>query len=223
MKAVVMAGGFGTRLRPLTCHLPKPLVPMANKPIMEHILRLLKQHGFEEIVVMLYYHPELIQSYFGDGKKCGLKISYLRPDRDLGTAGCVKFAAKHLTETFMVISADLLTNFNLSTAVEYHRQKKAAATMVLTPVANPLQFGIVITDPADNIVRFLEKPSWGEVFSDTINTGIYILEPEMLDLIPPERDFDFSRGLFPLILEKKLPFFGYVDRGFWRDIGTLEE
>src|SRR5215470_11312784 len=132
MKAIIMAGGFGTRLRPLTVNIPKPMVPMANKPMMEHIIRLLKQNGFDELVVMLYYQPEVIIGHFGDGAAFGVHIDYLRPQSDLGTAGCVKFAEKHLKDTFLVISGDLLTDFNLKAALAAHRKKKSPATLVLT-------------------------------------------------------------------------------------------
>ena len=184
MKAIIMAGGFGTRLRPLTVNIPKPMVPMANKPMLEHIVRLLKENGFEDLLVMLYYQPEVIIRHFGDGAAFGVQIEYLRPPSDLGTAGCVKFAEKHLDDTFLVISGDLLTDFNLKAALAAHRKKKAAASLVLTRSANPLAFGVVIVNKEGRVLRFLEKPSWGEVFSDTINTGIYLLEPSVLREIP---------------------------------------
>jgi mannose-1-phosphate guanylyltransferase/phosphomannomutase len=184
MKAVIMAGGFGTRLRPLTCNLPKPMVPMVNRPMMEHIVELIKSHGVTDALNMLYFIPEEIQRYFQDGKKFGIKMKYLLPSADFGTAGCVKFAEKDLTDTFMVVSGDVLTDFDLTAALEFHRKKKALATMVLTRAPNPLQYGVVIINEENKITRFLEKPSWGEVFSDTINTGLYILEPEVLEQIP---------------------------------------
>ena len=224
MKGVIMAGGFGTRLRPLTFSLPKPMVPVANRPIMQRTVELLKAHGITDNVALLYYQPESIRSHFGDGKAFGGKMAYVSAEGDLGTAGSVKLGETEIgREPFMVISADVLTDFDLTAAIAYHRQKKALATMVLTRVENPLQFGVVITDKDGRITRFLEKPSWGEVFSDTINTGIYILEPEVLDLIPEGRDFDFSKDLFPLILGKGLPLYGYIAQGYWKDIGTLTE
>jgi len=196
MKAVIMAGGFGTRLRPLTTHIPKPLVPVGNVPIMEHTVRLLKRHGFTDLLVLLYFLPETITGYFGDGSRWGVSMTYATPTADLGTAGAVKYAAGDLGEPVLVISGDVLTDFDLAAAVRSHRDRAAEATMVLTRVDSPLAYGIVITDESGRIVRFLEKPSWGEVFSDTINTGIYILEPEVLDLIPTERDFDFRDSRF---------------------------
>lgn len=225
MKAMVMAGGFGTRLRPLTCNIPKPMVPMVNRPLLEHIFKLLKQHGFTELVVALYFQPEVIQDYFRDGSDWGLRISYLLPDSDLGTAGCVKKAAELLgRETFLVISGDVLTDINLSAAVSYHREKKSQATIVLSRAENPLAFGVVITREDGGIARFLEKPSWGEVFSDTINTGIYILEPETLDRIPENKEYDFSKQLFPEILEAQAPLYGYIaEQAYWKDVGNLTE
>jgi mannose-1-phosphate guanylyltransferase / phosphomannomutase len=223
VKAIMMAGGFGTRLRPLTSNIPKPMVPMANRPMMEHIIRLLKENGFDDLLIMLYYQPDVIISHFGDGSAFGVKIQYLRPQADLGTAGCIKFAESQLKEPFLVISADLLTDFNLKAVLSAHRQKKALATLVLTRVANPLSYGVVIVDENNAVQRFLEKPSWGEVFSDTVNTGIYMLDPEVLTHIPEGRAYDFSKDLFPRLLEQKQPLFGYVAKGYWKDVGDLSE
>ncbi|MEI7904558.1 MAG: mannose-1-phosphate guanyltransferase [Candidatus Firestonebacteria bacterium] len=226
MKTVIMAGGFGTRLRPLTTNIPKPVAPVVNKPMMEHILDLLKKHNLTEIITALYFHPEVISGYFGDGSEFGVRMSYIRTETELGTAGCVKAAEKYLNEdrgTFIILSGDVLTDFDLTKALEYHKKKKALATMVLTRVEEPLQYGVVITEKDGRITKFLEKPSWGEVFSDTINTGIYILEPEVLNYIPLETNFDFSKNLFPLLLEKKLALFGYIAKGYWKDVGSLPE
>ena len=223
MKAVIMAGGFGTRLRPLTYNLPKPMVPMVNRPMMEHIVELIKKHGVGEAISMLYFIPEEIQRFFGDGKKFGVKMKYQLPTADYGTAGCVKFAEKDLTDTFMVVSGDVLTDFDLTAALEFHRNKKAVATMVLTRASNPLQYGVVIINEENKITRFLEKPSWGEVFSDTINTGLYILEPEVLEQIPAKQSFDFSKDLFPKLLKMGAPLYGYVAEGYWKDVGDLQE
>jgi len=223
MKAIVMAGGFGTRLRPLTCNIPKPMVSMGNMPMMEHIIRLLKENGFDDLIIMLYYQPDVIIRHFGDGAGFGVKIEYLRPDADLGTAGCIKFAEKSIQDTFLVISGDLLTDFDLKKTFEAHRKKEALATLVLTRVTNPLAYGVVIINKEGRIQRFLEKPSWGEVFSDTVNTGIYLLEPEVLQQIPTDRSFDFSKDLFPLLLQNKAPLFGTVAEGYWKDVGDLAE
>ncbi|HZV97013.1 MAG TPA: mannose-1-phosphate guanyltransferase [Candidatus Nitrosocosmicus sp.] len=223
MKAVIMAGGFGTRLRPLTTHIPKPLVPVGNVPIMEHTVRLLKRHGFTDLLVLLYFLPETITGYFGDGSRWGVSMTYATPTADLGTAGAVKYAAGDLGEPVLVISGDVLTDFDLAAAVRSHRDRAAEATMVLTRVDSPLAYGIVITDESGRIVRFLEKPSWGEVFSDTINTGIYILDPAVLGAVPAGRPYDFGKELFPALLASGRPLYGYVAEGYWRDVGDLTE
>ena len=223
MKAVIMAGGFGTRLRPLTSGIPKPMVPMVNKPIMEHIVELLKKHGIVNIVSTLFYQPDAITNYFGDGSSFGIKMQYRKAEADYGTAGSVRNAKDFLNERFLIISGDVLTDFDLSAAIRFHEGKKAKATMLLTRVTNPLQYGVVLTNADGKITRFLEKPSWGEVFSDTINTGIYILEPDILDLVPEKQEFDFGKNLFPMLLERDLGLYGYITNGYWKDIGSLNE
>lgn len=222
MKAVIMAGGEGTRLRPLTCTMPKPMVPVVNKPMMEHILDLLKKHDFHEIASTLWYMPEVIQDYFGDGSNYNVSIEYFIEPKQLGTAGSVKNAESFLDETFIVVSGDCLTDINLQFAVDFHRRKGALVTIVLTEVPNPLSYGVVITDEKGRIVRFVEKPSWSEVFSDTVNTGIYIIEPEALTQIPKNEKFDFSQDLFPKLLEQGAPLYGYTADGYWSDVGGLE-
>src|SRR5579884_4006574 len=179
MKAVVMAGGEGSRLRPLTIRRPKPMVPIAGKPVMEHILNLLKHHGVTEVVVTVQYLASNIEDYFGNGSQLGMRITYSREDVPLGTAGSVKNAEEQLTEPFLVISGDALTDYNLSEIIQYHQNKKALATLTLAHVPNPLEYGVIITNEDGHITQFLEKPSWGEVFSDTINTGIYVLDPQI--------------------------------------------
>ena len=222
-KAVIMAGGFGTRLRPLTMQIPKPMVPIMNQPMMEHIVNLLKQHNIKDVVSVLYFQPDVITNYFGDGSKSGIKMQYVHAKADYGTAGSVKNAHEHLTERFIIISGDVLTDFDLTKAIEFHIEKKSKATILLTRHPTPLQYGIVMTDNENRITRFLEKPSWGQVFSDTINTGIYILEPDVLDLIPFREEFDFSKDLFPTMLQKSMPLYGYIADGYWRDVGNLDE
>lgn len=223
MKAVIMAGGFGTRLRPLTCNIPKPMVPMVNKPMMEHIVGLLKSHGITNVISTLFYQPDIIRAYFENGEKHGVRMSYRKAEADFGTAGSVRNAKDFLDERFLIISGDVLTDFNLSQSIRFHEERKALATVVLTRVSNPLQFGVVMTREDGKITRFLEKPTWGEVFSDTINTGVYILEPEILDLIPAGEEFDFSKNLFPLMLERGMPLYGHINEGYWRDIGNLND
>lgn len=223
MQAVVMAGGFGTRLRPLTSLIPKPMVPVANRPMLEHVLRLLKRHGFNDLHIMLHHQPEVIQNHFGDGAALEVRLRYWRLGQDLGTAGCVKFIERELHEPFLVMSGDLLTDFDLRALWEFHRQRAALATMVLTHVPNPLPYGVVIVDGEGRVTRFLEKPSWGEVFSDTVNTGIYLFDPAVLPYVPEGQPFDFSKQLFPLLLREGVGLFGAVAQGYWRDVGTLRE
>ena len=182
-----------------------------------------EEHGITDIVATLFYQPEIITSYFGDGSAFGVSMQYRKAEADYGTAGSVRNAADFLNERFIVISGDVLTDFDLSKAIAYHEKKKAKATLVLTHSKNPLQFGVVITNNDGKITRFLEKPSWGEVFSDTINTGIYIIEPDVLQLVPYQQDYDFSKNLFPLLLEKDAGLFGYISDGYWRDVGNLNE
>jgi mannose-1-phosphate guanylyltransferase/phosphomannomutase len=225
MKGVIMAGGFGTRLKPLTINRPKPMVPVANRPLMEHIVRLLRRHGITDLISILYFQPEHITGHFGDGSAFGVRMRYVTADADYGTAGAVKNAQELIgDDRMMVISGDVLTDFDLADVVTGHEARGAEATIALTRIENPLAFGIVITDAeTGQIERFLEKPTWGEVFSDTINTGIYILEPSVLDRIPPSTAFDFSKDLFPQMLREKAGLFGHVSAGYWRDVGNLEE
>jgi mannose-1-phosphate guanylyltransferase/phosphomannomutase len=223
MRAVLMAGGSGTRLRPLTCDLPKPMVPILNRPIAEHIINLLKRHQITEVVATLHYLPDVLRDYFQDGSDFGVQMTYaVEEDQPLGTAGCVKNIAELLDETFLVISGDSITDFDLSAAIEFHKQKKSKATLILTRVPNPVEFGVVITDEENRISRFLEKPSTSEIFSDTVNTGAYILEPEVLEYLPANTESDFSKDLFPLLLEKNQPMYGYIASGYWCDVGHLD-
>ena len=223
MKAVVMAGGEGTRLRPLTSNQPKPMVPIVGKPCMEHILELLKRNGFDDVIVTLAFMPQAIRSYFGDGESLGLSIEYSVEESPLGTAGSVRLASGKLDDTVLVISGDALCDIDLAALLAFHREKQAAVTIGLKSVENPLEFGIVVTDEDGRIERFLEKPSWGQVFSDTINTGIYVLEPEVLRHVPSDRPYDFSKELFPLLLEMGRPLYGKVCDGYWQDIGNLDQ
>jgi mannose-1-phosphate guanylyltransferase / phosphomannomutase len=223
MKAVVMAGGEGTRLRPLTSNQPKPMVPIVGKPCMEHIVELLRKHGFDDIVVTLAFMPQAIRGYFGAGESHGVSIRYSVEESPMGTAGSVKLAEDALDEPFLVISGDALCDIDLGALVRFHEEKDALVTIGLKSVDNPLEFGIVVTDQEGRIERFLEKPSWGQVFTDTINTGIYVVDPEVLRHVPGDRPFDFSKELFPLLLEMGKPLFGYVAEGYWQDIGNLDQ
>ncbi len=223
-KAVIMAGGQGTRLRPLTSNQPKPMIPIVNVPCMEHIVRLLGNHDFTDVVVTLQFMPGEIHDYFGDGSDWGLNVRYSIENAPAGTAGSVKLAEEHLEDNrILVISGDALTDCDLTSVVEFHEEKGAEATMVLKSVENPLDFGIVITEEDGRLSRFLEKPAWGQVFSDTVNTGIYVLEPSVLREIPSQEEYDFAKELFPKLLEAGRPLYGYVAEDYWQDIGTLEQ
>ncbi|MBE0513411.1 sugar phosphate nucleotidyltransferase [Sulfurimonas sp.] len=221
MKAIVLAGGFGTRIQPLTSTIPKPMLPILNAPMMEHIIIKLRDDlGIKDIAVLLYFMPEVIKEYFKDGKDFGVNITYFLPDDDYGTAGAVGFARDFLDETFIIVSGDLVTDFKFNDIYKFHKQKKSKLTIALTPVENPLQFGVVIANKQGKIEKFLEKPSWGEVFSDTINTGIYILEPEILNFIPKEENYDFAKDLFVRLMSSNITIWGCHIEGYWRDVGN---
>ncbi|HWE57985.1 MAG TPA: sugar phosphate nucleotidyltransferase [Acidimicrobiales bacterium] len=222
MKAVIMAGGEGTRLRPLTSNQPKPMMPIANRPMMEHIIELLKRHGFEDIVVTVAFQANAIRTYFGNGSEFGVRMVYATEETPLGTAGSVRNAMDELDDTFLVISGDVLTDIDIGSVVKFHQDRRAMATIGLKSMENPLEFGIVITREDGSIERFLEKPTWGQVFSDTINTGIYVLEPGIFDYIEPDKPVDFSSDVFPRMLDEGKPVFGYVADGYWEDVGTLD-
>jgi len=224
MKAVVMAGGEGSRLRPLTSRRPKPLAPIANKPVMHHIVDLLARHGITETVATLHYLADEIETYFGDGSQLGITMHYVVEDTPLGTAGAVKMAEAQLQDdTFVIISGDAMTDVDLTSLIEAHRRAKNVATIALWRVNNPLEFGVVITDDEGRITRFLEKPSWGEVFSDTINTGIYVLEPEVFAYMEAGKNYDFSKDIFPLLLRDGKRLGGHVISDYWADVGNLQQ
>jgi mannose-1-phosphate guanylyltransferase / phosphomannomutase len=221
MKAVIMAGGEGTRLRPLTANQPKPMLPLGNRPIMEHIVTHVRNHGVKDIVVTVQFLASQVRNYFGDGTDMGVDLAYATEPTPLGTAGSVRNAAEMLDDTFVVISGDALTDIDLDEVLGFHRRRGALATVALKRMPNPLEFGIVITTDDGRIERFLEKPHWGQVFSDTINTGIYVLEPEVFEHIP-DGPADFAADVFPRLLAQGAPLFGFVADGYWEDVGTLE-
>lgn len=225
MKAVVMAGGEGSRLRPLTLQRPKPMIPLVNRVVAAHIAELLRHNRIADVVVTLQYHAEDLQNYFGDGHGFGINIQYSVEQRPLGTAGSIKYAAPVLgtDEPFLVVSGDALTDFNLQNILEFHKRVGALATLTLARVPNPLEYGVIALNDDGRIQEFIEKPSWGQVISDTVNTGIYVLSPELLDEIEPDTPIDFSRDLFPRLLERGAPLYGYVANGYWTDVGTFEE
>lgn len=223
MKAVIMAGGEGTRLRPLTSMRPKPMIPIVNQPVMEHIIGLVKHHGLTDVVATLAFMPQVIEDYFGDGEEWGMSITYAVEESPLGTAGSVKNAEDALKDgTFLVISGDALTDMNLTEVIKFHNSHDGPVTIALKRVPDPLDFGVVITDESGKIQRFLEKPTWGQVFSDTINTGIYVIDPIVFDFIPDGTPYDFSSELFPALMAAGHDLYGFVADGYWCDVGSLE-
>jgi len=207
----------------MTANLPKPLLPVANRPVMEHVLRLLRRHGVTDTVVTLQFLASLVRNYFGDGEELGMSLQYATEQRPLGTAGSVKNAEAGLRDdTFMVLSGDALTDADLGGMLEFHRASGALVTVGLKSVPDPLEYGIVICDAEGRVNRFLEKPTWGQVFSDTVNTGIYVMEPEVLAEVTAEEEVDWSADVFPRLLARGAPVFGYSFTGYWEDVGTLE-
>lgn len=223
MKAVVMAGGSGSRLRPLTIQRPKPMIPLVNKPVINHILDLLKRHGITEVIITVQYQADIIQDYFGDGTGFGIKIHYSAEETPLGTAGSVKNAQEFLDEPFIVISGDAVTNFDLTKLIEYHKNVNPLATLAITNIANPVDYGVININNEGHITRFQEKPSRGLVMSDYVNTGIYVLDPQILSFIEPNTPVDFGHNLFPMLHEQGHVLHGYVAKGYWCDVGNIAE
>jgi mannose-1-phosphate guanylyltransferase/phosphomannomutase len=220
---MILAAGVGSRLEPLTRNLPKPLVPIINKPVMEHIVELLRDHGVDEIVVNIHYLGHMIRDYFGDGSRLGVKIHYSEEERLWGTAGGVKRVAAHFHDTFMVVGGDDLCDLDLTKLLQFHKKNRAVATIALSLVEDPSQFGIALTNERGRITRFLEKPKSEAIFSNSANTGIYVFEPEVLDLIPNNEVYDFGMHVFPKLLQLKKAFFGYLTASYWSDVGHLEQ
>ncbi|MFA6448618.1 MAG: NDP-sugar synthase, partial [bacterium] len=223
MKAVLMAGGEGTRLRPLTLNTPKPLVPVCNKPIMEHILEKMVAAGIKDFISTLYYLGDEITAHFGDGSQWGARMEYSVEETPLGTAGAVKILEDRIDGTYVILSGDSMMDLDVMEAVKFHKKVGSMATIMLTRVETPLEYGVVIIDNDGRIIRFLEKPGWGEVFSDTVNTGTYILEPEVFKYMVSGGNYDWSRDIFPMLLAEGQPLFGYVADGYWCDIGSLKQ
>jgi len=223
VKAVILVGGEGTRLRPLTYSTPKTMVPILNRPFLEHMLKYMKNHHIDDVVLALCYLPDHIREYFGDGSDRGVKLTYVVEGSPLGTAGAVKNVAQYLNETFFVFNGDVFTDMDLSAMLETHRNKSAKATIALTPVDDPTMYGVVETDTNGRVKRFVEKPKREAVTTNMINAGIYILEPSLLDYIPANQSYTFERGLFPLLLERDDPFYSFNSHGYWIDIGTPEK
>jgi NDP-sugar pyrophosphorylase family protein len=221
MKAILLAGGKGTRLRPLTVHTPKPIVPIFNRPFLYYQLDLLRQvPEIDEAILSLNYQPRRIEEIFGEGEGLGLKLRYVVEPMPLGTAGAIRYAGDSLTESVVVFNGDVLTQVDLAAVLRLHRERKARATIVLTPVENPRAYGLVETDPDGNILRFLEKPGEDEITCNTINAGIYVLEPDTFDRIPKDTAWSIERSFFPSLIERGETFVAYVYDGYWIDIGT---
>lgn len=220
MQSLILAGGKGTRLRPLTMHTPKPIVPIANRPFLLYQLELLKRAEVRNVILSLSYQPQKIEDRLGDGTDYNVRISYTVEASPLGTAGAYRNAAGLISETTVILNGDVLTDIDLNDVIRLHHEREAVATIVLTPVPNPTAYGLVETDSDGRVRRFLEKPKQEEVTCDTINAGIYILEPRVLDYVPEGEPFMFEYGVFPKLLERNEPFYAYIWRGYWRDIGT---
>ncbi|MCL4811338.1 MAG: NDP-sugar synthase [Vicinamibacteraceae bacterium] len=221
MKAILLAGGKGTRLRPLTLHTPKPIVPIFNRPFLHYQLDVLRQvPEIDEVILSLNYQPRRIEEVFGDGTALGLKLRYVVEPQPLGTAGAVKYAGEQLDDSVVVFNGDVLTQIDLRAVIALHRERKARATIVLTPVENPTAYGLVETDTFGNVTRFLEKPKPDEITCDTINAGIYVLEPDTFDRIPADTSWSIERSYFPSLIERGETFVASIYRGYWIDIGT---
>lgn len=221
MKAVILVGGPGTRLQPLTNNVPKSIVPVINRPVLEHMLAYLKRYGIEDVILTLNYLPDMIKEYFGNGRRFGVNLIYCMEGEPAGTAGAVKNAEDHLDGCFLVLNGDIFTDMDLSAMIAFHRKNKAQATISLSWVENPSAFGVVETNNEGRVKRFIEKPSPGTETTNWINAGTYVLEPGVLDKIPTGRHYMFEKGLFPNLLELGQPVYGYPYRGYWLDMGTL--
>ena len=223
MKAMILAAGVGSRLDPLTRNVPKPMVPIVNKPVIEHIIDKLKKHNFDEIMINLHYLGDVIQSHLDDGSQLGVKIHYSPEDQLWGDAGSCKRVQDFFgQDTFLVLGGDDISEINLTEVVEFHKARKSVATMALTLVDDPSEYGIVLTNEDGRITKFLEKPKGQVVFSKTANTGVYVFEPEVFDIIPEGRQFGFGNDVFPKLLVEGKPMYGIVTTEFWKDVGNLQ-
>ena len=223
MKAMVMSAGIGTRLRPLTYNIPKPMFPIVNKPVLEHVLELLRKHNIKEVVINIHAHQSMIRNYFGDGSRFGMKINYSEEKKLMGTAGGVKKVERFFDDTFLVMSGDGLTNINLSDVINFHKKRKAFGTMVLKRVDSRFEYGIALTKKGGQIKQFVEKPNWSSVFSNTVNTGVYVFQTEVFRYIPRAKFCDFARDVWPQLLQRGERIFGYETKNYWCDIGNLLE
>ena len=220
MKAVILVGGEATRLLPLTCNIPKAMVPVLNTPFLEHIIRYLSEHQIKDIILAQSCLSQPMEGYFKDGSQFGVKLSYTTEDTPLGTAGAVKNIEQYLGETFLVLNGDIFTDLDITAMISFHLEKRAKATIALTPVDDPTSYGLIETDTQERVTRFLEKPSWSQVTTNMINAGTYVLEPDVLAHIPLRAKSSFERELFPLLLDHGEPIYAYPSSAYWIDIGT---
>ncbi len=223
MKAVILVGGKATRLLPLTCNIPKALMPVLNTPFLEYVIRHLSRHQIKDIILTQGHLAQPIEGYLGDGSQFGVKIIYVVEDTPLGTAGAVKNAERHLDEPFLVLNGDIITDLDITAMIDFHRERKAKATIALTPVDDPTSYGLIETNPEGRVTRFLEKPSWSEVTTNMINAGTYVLEPEVLTQIKPETEVSIERKTFPQLLARGEPIYAYPSSAYWLDMGTPEK
>ncbi len=223
MQALILAGGKGTRLRPLTVYTPKPIVPICNRPFLLYQIETLRRAGITDITLSLNYQPQKIEQLLGDGSQYGVKLKYTVEPQPMGTAGAYKYAAEHIRDTTVVFNGDILTDLDLNAVIEQHKTRDATATIVLTPVEDVSAYGVVETDDDGRVLRFLEKPNPDETTFNTINAGTYVLEPSVLDIIPTGEAFSFEYGVFPALLERREKFYAHVPQlGYWIDLGTPE-
>ena len=220
MQAVILVGGQGTRLRPLTLTTPKPMMPLVNRPFLEFQVELCLRHGVREIILSTSYLPEVFRSYFGDGSHLGARMIYVTEEEPLDTCGAVKNVEDHIQGTFLVFNGDVLCDVDLTTLVAYHREKGGKATLYLTRVEDPTAYGLVPLDRQGRILEFLEKPSWDQVTTDLVNAGAFVLEPELLQLVPAGEPYSFERQFFPRLLADGVPMYGFPSDAYWMDIGT---
>jgi len=223
MKAIILVGGEATRLLPLTCNISKAMVPVLNTPFLEHVIRYLSSHEIKDITLTLSHLSQPIESYFGNGSQFGVKISYTMEDSPLGTAGAVKNAERYLDETFLVLNGDIFTDLDITAMIDFHLERKAKATIASTLVEDPTSYGLMETNAKCRITQFVEKPDWSQVTTNMVNAGTYVLEPDVLNLIPPQTNFSFEHKLFPLLLEQGEPMYTYPSFAYWIDIGTPEK
>jgi len=223
MKAVILAGGLGTRLRPITINTPKTMVPVLNIPFLEYVIRRLSRHNVSEVVLALSHLPQPIEDYFGTGSRFGINLNDSLEETPLGTAGAVKNAERFLGKTFLVLNGDIFTDLDLTAMMDFHSNRESKVTIALTPVDDPTSYGLVETNVQGRVIRFLEKPSWSQVTTNMINAGTYILEPDVLSSIPPQTNFSFENEVFPPLLEQGKPIYAYPSHCYWMDIGTPEK